>query len=57
MKYSVEFVVVDNGCQPIIGVKAAKQMQLLYIMENFPKVAPLDQSSNFDGKVGTLPGR
>ena len=57
-KYSVEFVVVDNACQPIIGVKAAKQMQLLHIMENnFEKVASLDQSLTFDGKVGTLPGR
>ena len=41
-KYSVEFVVVDNAC---------------HIMENnFEKVASLDQSSTFDGKVETLPG-
>ena len=49
---------VDNACQPIIEIKAAKQMQLLHIMENnFEKVASLDQSSTFDGKVGTLPSR
>ena len=54
----MKFVVVDNACKPIIGVKAAKQMQLLHIMgNNFEKVACLDQSSTFDGKVGTLPGR
>ncbi|GFR81757.1 transposon Ty3-I Gag-Pol polyprotein [Elysia marginata] len=56
--YSVEFVVVDNECQPVIGLKAARQMKLLAIKENnFEQVASLTNSAIFNGELGSLPGK
>ena len=56
-KYAVDFVVVPNSCQPVIGLKAAQRMQLVQIKkENFETVASLIESSIFDGEVGTFPG-
>ena len=56
-KYAVDFVMVPNSCQPVIGLKAAQRMQLVQIKkENFETVASLIESSIFDGEVGTFPG-
>ncbi|GFR97874.1 hypothetical protein ElyMa_002756100 [Elysia marginata] len=56
--YSVEFVVVDNECQPVIGLKAARQMKLLVIKENnFEQVASLANNAIFNGELGSLPGK
>ncbi|GFO25999.1 30S ribosomal protein s7p [Plakobranchus ocellatus] len=56
--YSKEFVVAYNECQPVIGLKAARQMKLLVIKENdFEQVASLAHSAIFNGELGSLPGK
>ncbi|KAK3787109.1 hypothetical protein RRG08_030272 [Elysia crispata] len=57
-KYAVDFVMVPNSCQPVIGLKAAQRMQLVQIKkENFETVASLIESSIFDEGLASSPAQ
>lgn len=60
-KYSVEFVIVNNESQPVLGLKAARSMHLIDIKaENFDLVASLtlenQKSTMFEDGIGTFSG-
>lgn len=59
-RYSVEFIVCEGDCQPILGLRASQHMGLVKIQEHeFHRVSTVnaeDFKDVFDGKLGTLPG-
>jgi len=59
-RYSVEFIVCDDDCKPLLGFRASQQMGLVTIQEDqFERVASVNTetySEVFDGKLGLLPG-
>lgn len=56
--YSVEFVVMKNDAEPVIGLKAAQQMRLIEIREkNFEHINNLTNSATFQDGVGSFPGK
>ncbi|RUS91936.1 hypothetical protein EGW08_000338 [Elysia chlorotica] len=59
-KFNVEFVVCEQDVQPILGLRAAEQMNLLYLQnENFEEVcslSSLESLSVFNDELGNLPG-
>lgn len=61
-KYSVEFLVFtdEDHCQPLLGLCASEQMNLVKIKKNFHCVAAVVLDAEFeevcDDKLGKLPG-
>ncbi|RUS68937.1 hypothetical protein EGW08_023300 [Elysia chlorotica] len=59
-KFNVEFVVCEQDVQPILGLRAAKQMNLLYLQnENFEEVcsfSSLESLSVFNDELRNFPG-
>jgi len=59
-RYSVEFIVCDDDCKPLLGFRASQQMGIVTIQEDqFERVASVNietYSEVFDGKLGLLPG-
>ena len=60
-KFNVEFLIYKGGLQPLLGLKASKQMQLITVhYDNFDVVSAVKEESLFpdvfsDG-IGLLPG-
>ena len=60
-KYSVEFIVVDEGLTPLLGKKASVQMALIEVCDsNFERVCTLNVGDKYkdvmQNKLGTLSG-
>ena len=58
--YNIEFIVCDNTCQPLLGLRASQQMGLIKVLEDqFERVAAVSMEEYkevFDDKLGMLPG-